>query len=155
MSRNFLMFALFIIIIGAIAFFAFRSNSLNFGKKATINGHAITLEIADSPAEQIKGLSNRNSLPENNGMLFIFGKSGTYPFWMKDMHFPIDIIFLQDNKVITIYENVPAFNTENNKKVQNLTLYSPKSPVNKVLELNAGKAKRLSIKEGDILKISL
>lgn len=61
--------------------------------------------VVDSVA-QARGLSGRESLGENKGMLFIFPESGLYPFWMKDMKFPIDIIWISEfGKVVHIKKN--------------------------------------------------
>ena len=90
-----------------------------------------------------KGLSGRNNLPEDQGMLFIFEKKGTYGFWMRDMKFPIDIIFIDDDMVVYIVENASP-----GAQTPNLTIYIPDVPVNRVLELNAGQVKKLGIKKG-------
>lgn len=59
------------------------------------NGQEIKLRVADEPEERALGLSYFKSLPQDQGMLFLFDKSDIYPFWMKDMNFPIDIIWLK------------------------------------------------------------
>lgn len=59
------------------------------------NGQEIGLRVADSAQERQLGLSYFKSLPQDQGMLFLFDKSDIYPFWMKDMNFPIDIIWLK------------------------------------------------------------
>ena len=65
--------------------------------KAIIGGENFTLEVADSRIEQVKGLSDRSSFCEKCGMLFVFDKPGDYGVWMKDMRFPIDIFWLDEN----------------------------------------------------------
>src|SRR3989338_7646161 len=68
-----------------------------------INGVEINVELASTPEARAQGLSGRASLGENEGMLFIFEKPGKYDFWMKDMNFPIDIIWLaSDLRVVYI-----------------------------------------------------
>lgn len=115
----------------------------------TINNHTFTVEVAKSSAEKEKGLSGRSSLPSNHGMYFPFDSADYYSFWMKDMQFPIDIIYISHGKVVTIFANVkPAVNPST-------TVVKPKQPADAVLELHAGSAKTYSIKEGDSIAISL
>lgn len=90
-----------------------------------------------------KGLSNRDSLCENCGMLFLFDKKENYSFWMKDMRFPIDIIWLRDDKVVDISRDI-------SHKSKNV--HSSKEKVDKVLELNANAVTRCNIEIGDKLK---
>jgi len=72
-----------------------------------IGQNCFNLEVADTDAKRIKGLSGRENLPENKGMLFVFDEAGNQCFWMKDMEFNLDIIWLNGDKKITkIKENV-------------------------------------------------
>lgn len=65
-----------------------------------IKDKILSVEIADTDEQRTLGLSNRKFLLENNGMLFVFPVSGKYFFWMKDMNFPIDIIWFDENRKI-------------------------------------------------------
>lgn len=66
----------------------------------------IKVDLALTAAEQEQGLSGRPGLAENTGMLFVFPNPGNYQFWMKDMNFPIDMIWLSsDLKVVYIEKN--------------------------------------------------
>ena len=66
----------------------------------------ISIEIAKTSAEIIKGLSGRLALAENSGLFFIFPYADKHGIWMKEMNFPIDIIWLDENlKIVTIKEN--------------------------------------------------
>lgn len=151
MNRNILIVGLILIILVVIAYFTFDSiQSLTGRKTVDLKGNKIELEIADNTEELEKGLSGRDNLAENKGMLFKFSKADRYTFWMKDMKFPIDIVFINGGKVVTIYENVKPMTDE---KSANQTLYSPKSPSDRVLELNAGQIKKFGIKEGDTIKL--
>ncbi len=72
-------------------------------KQVQIAGQRVRVDVALTSVEQEQGLSGRESLAENTGMLFVFEKPGKYPFWMKDMNFPIDIIWIgEDMKVVYI-----------------------------------------------------
>lgn len=69
----------------------------------SINGAAIDVEIADSDAERNQGLSGRESLQPDRGLLFVYPQPGFYRFWMKDMKFSIDIVWFDENfKIIDI-----------------------------------------------------
>lgn len=130
-----------------------RANFDLFTKTATVEiaGKSIKLEVADTPEKREIGLSAKRSLPEDRGMLFIFEEPSIYTFWMKDMDFPIDIIFLRNNRIVTIHESVPAPKDD----VQDLKLYPPSEAADRVIELNAGKAKEYGLKMGQELEIKL
>ena len=117
----------------------------------TVNGKTINVLLADTQKKQEKGLSGKKSLPENQGMLFVFQEADYPSFWMKEMQFPIDIIFINDTTVTTVYENVAPPADENTQ----LPLYKPTTPSDKVLELNAGQSQTLGIKPGTTLTIYL
>lgn len=114
-----------------------------------INSTSINVELADNAKLWEKGLSDRDSLADNSGMLFIFPSVHTPVFWMKNMHFPIDIIWIRDGVITAINHSVPV--QDNN--LTNLPTYSPPEPVDMVLEVLAGYAKTHSIEVGDSLTI--
>lgn len=118
-------------------------NLFGGGAEAQVGDKKITLILAKSDKDRQKGLSGRSSLLEDQGMLFIFEKKGKYGFWMRDMKFPLDIIYIDDNTVVYLFENVPT-----GGQAPNLTVYTPDTDANRVLELNAGGAKKYSIKKG-------
>jgi uncharacterized membrane protein (UPF0127 family) len=104
----------------------------------------LTLELATTSAEQTQGLSGRLSLAPDRGILFIFDQTGTYGFWMKDMHFALDFIWLDGaGKVIAIDQNISP-NTY--PKV-----FYPPTPVKYVIEVNAGWSDSNDVKVGDTL----
>jgi uncharacterized membrane protein (UPF0127 family) len=116
---------------------------------AEINGHVFSLYLAGTSQAQAIGLAKYKSIPLNYGMIFIFDKSGLYSFWMKGMQFPIDIIFISGNKVVDVFQQVPVVSNGN------LPVYTTKSKADKVLEINAGLAKKYGIKIGSEVKINL
>ena len=74
----------------------------------TVGGVNLITSLSTTPDAQSKGLAIRDSLNENEGMLFIFESPQKYSFWMKDMKFPIDIIWInQDGKIVHIEKNLP------------------------------------------------
>ncbi|OGE83874.1 MAG: hypothetical protein A3B23_01265 [Candidatus Colwellbacteria bacterium RIFCSPLOWO2_01_FULL_48_10] len=104
----------------------------------------IPVEIARDDASLQKGLSGRVSLDPEKGMLFVFPKPDIYPFWMPDMYFPIDIIWINSGYVVDITADVP-----NDFDPHNPKFYAPKTPVQYVLEVNAGFARTQNINIGD------
>ena len=72
-----------------------------------IRGQRVTLEITRTREEQTRGLSHRQSLPWNHGMLFEYDSPGFPLFWMKDMHFDIDIVWIRDSRIVDISPEVP------------------------------------------------
>ena len=146
MKKLIIVYVVLIVAVILLAIFKVGGNfSIPFLQKseAVINGTKINLIVARSEKDKIKGLSERKSLPSGEGMLFIFNKPDRYPFWMKGMLFPIDIIYLANNSVVYIVENAPAPG-----QAPNLTIYKPDQPANYVLELNSGMVGKLGIKKG-------
>jgi uncharacterized membrane protein (UPF0127 family) len=116
-------------------------------KEITIGQTHVMVTIADTDITRSHGLSNVTSLAKNEGMLFMFPQPGIYTFWMKDMKFALDFIWVNNGKVVQIDANIPApdINTPDNQ----LKLYKSKFPVDSVLEVNAGFALKSNIKVGD------
>jgi uncharacterized protein len=119
--------------------------------KVTIDNHTFSVEVATTAAQLQQGLSGRASLPKDQGMLFIFKTPARYPFWMKDMKFPLDMLFINNNKIVTIFQNVPV--PQQGKT--NLPIYAPTAPADQVLEINSGLVKQYSFKKGDAVKVTL
>jgi uncharacterized membrane protein (UPF0127 family) len=116
-----------------------------------IGGDTILVDVADDQAEQEKGLSGRPALPQHRGMLFVYPEPSRPGFWMKDMRFPIDIIWIgADSKIVAV---LPNLSPETYPSV-----FSPPeevAPVRYVLEVNAGSAGRLNWQVGDSVQIKL
>lgn len=119
--------------------------------EVTINGRTFKVEVADTQEEREIGLSKKRSLPRDQGMLFVFDTPDYYSFWMKEMEIPIDMIYIDNNKVVSVYENVQAPKEENSP----LPLYKPTVPADRVLEINAGLSKEYNIKPGDTAQIKI
>lgn len=135
-----------VVIILALAKFNGFGFISSFGSKtASINNHTYNLLLANDDKSRQVGLSNRKSLDQNQGMLFVFPKKGIYSFWMKDTQIPLDIIFINDDKVVHIIKN--ATPQAGNKGT--LPIYTPPSEGNYVLEINGGQSDKYKIKNGD------
>ena len=121
-------------------------------KEVSIGGAALLAEVADDEAERKIGLSGRPYLSENEAMLFVFPeKTSGAGFWMKDMKFPIDIVWIDDNKVVKIDKSVQP---EPGVPDEQLKLYHPETPVNYVLEVKAGFSDKNGLKVGDTIVIN-
>lgn len=106
------------------------------------------IEIVDESEERIRGLSGRESIPDDYGMLFVFLLPDNYGFWMKDMKVAIDIIWLSDDGMILgVDENVtPDTYPES---------FYPPRPVRYVLETRAGLVKERGWHVGTVLDLPL
>ncbi len=112
---------------------------------ATINNQTYNLLIAKDDKSRQIGLSKRKSLDQKQAMLFIFDKKGIYSFWMKDTQIPLDMIFINDNKIVYIVKNAKP--EKNNKG--SLPIYTPPTESNYVLEVNGGQSDKFNFKNGD------
>lgn len=107
------------------------------------DGHSWCAEIVQSDTAKNQGLSGRESLSAGSAMLFPFPEASRYQFWMKDMKFDIDMVWIEDAEIVDITRNV----AHPEKQVDEATLprYTPKTPVNFVLEVAKGEASSLAI----------
>jgi hypothetical protein len=115
-------------------------------KMLRINQNQYEVEVVSSLISQARGLSGRESIAGNEGMLFVFTESKVQTFWMQGMRFPIDIVWINNGKVIGMTTDVPY--------VPQTKQYSSPSPANMVLELKAGTVIRDQIMVGDEIKIA-
>ncbi len=120
-------------------------------KEIEISSNKISVEIADTQEKRNRGLGGRESLAPNEGMLFIFANADKYSFWMKGLKFPLDFVWIREDKVVDLMENIPA--PAPGQKDETLPIYQPKEAIDKVLELPAGSIQRLNIKVGDTIQI--
>lgn len=137
------------VLIILIIAFVLVINLLPKTPRAEINGHVFSLDVAETSQEQELGLAKYKSIALDHGMIFIFDRPDYYSFWMKDMKFPIDIIFIRSNKVVDLFNKVPVSPDEN------LPVYITRTKADKVLEINAGLANKYNIKIGTLVKISI
>jgi uncharacterized membrane protein (UPF0127 family) len=114
------------------------------GQTVTINGHSIAVELETTEDEWYQGLSGRTSLAPQTGMLFVFNKEGRWSMWMKDMLFPIDMIWItRDKHIVKIQENATPDSYTNGQ-----TMFQPDQDVLYVLEVPAGTVKEYGITVG-------
>jgi uncharacterized membrane protein (UPF0127 family) len=116
-------------------------------------GHVVDVEIAATAAEREHGLSDRDALPQDAGMLFDMEQVSTPDFWMKDMRFPLDLVWIDARKRIAgiTFDVQPQPGAPDAA----LRLYRAPSPIRYVLEVNAGAAQRLGLVSGSTVKFDL
>lgn len=113
------------------------------------DGTKITAEIADEPKEQELGLSFRDGLGTNDGMLFVFGYEDNWAFWMKDMRIPIDMIWVNtQGKIVHVQKNAQPCE-------EGCDSYIPPAPAKYVIEVNSGFSEKHGLKIGDSVEIKL
>lgn len=112
-------------------------------KTIEISGQRIIVEIAATPQALYQGLSGRSELKAGHGMLFDFSESGERIFVMRDMLFPLDIIFINQGRITKIAANLPP------EGRAPLIRYSSDGPADQVLELKAGYASERGFQVGD------
>lgn len=111
------------------------------------DGFVVRVEIAANDELRAQGLMYRDQLRPGTGMLFFFPQDGEYPFWMKNTHIPLDMIWIDSGKRIGhIAHDVPPC------KVENCPSYPPHAIARYVLEVAAGVAKAHRLKDGDALR---
>jgi hypothetical protein len=138
---------LILICLALILFFLTPRTDKNHQIKIKINQSIIDAEVADNPLARYRGLSNRPDLCEKCGMLFVFPIKVTQIFSMRRMIFPLDIIWLDGNKIIKIDKNLLPEDADYKHT------YSSSAPSNRVLEVNAGFCDKNNINVNDEITI--
>lgn len=108
----------------------------------------VTVELARSVHEKVRGLSGRTELRPGRGMLFVYEQAQPIGIWMKDMRFPLDIIWIRDNRIVHVEKNAPPLVPSGPERVYTATGEA-------VLEVPAGFADRQKIRVGDRVKVDL
>lgn len=107
-----------------------------------IDGKELRVEVANTSKKRIRGLAERENMGDISGMLFDFPVFGKHGIWMKDMNFPIDIVWLNNAKIVDISPNVsPELGTD--------FIFYPRENANYVLELPANFTKENDLQIGE------
>jgi uncharacterized membrane protein (UPF0127 family) len=114
----------------------------------TAGTNTINSELALTDNQRDTGLGGRSCIGPEQSMLFVFKKPDYYPFWMKDMKFPIDIIWINQNKTVNKVEADVSPSTYPRS-------FTNTQPSMYVLEIQAGLAQQLNITEGTSLQFNL
>jgi len=117
----------------------------NAPEQAIIGGHTFVLEVANDGNTRSQGLSRRQLLAENAGMLFVFETEAFHKFWMKEVHFPLDLLFISaDGKIVDIQH----METESGILDADLSIYESPARVPFALEILGGKVDELGLESG-------
>jgi uncharacterized protein len=115
----------------------------------TINQTVFRVDIVDKIQEQRIGLSGRDNLAQDQGMLFLFPDKHIRNFWMPNMNFAIDLLWIDDNTIIGYEQNMlPA-------TPDSIITYKSPQPVDKVLEIPTGSINKFDFNIGDKVNINL
>lgn len=122
-----------------------QGQELPITAQAEIGSQMIQLEVAQTPQQQATGLMYRPTLADDRGMLFSFDPPRPVSFWMKNVEFPLDMVFIRDGEVRAIAAEAPPCRSEP------CPVYGPNEPVDQVIELRGGRAAELGLQVGDPL----
>jgi len=147
-KKNFIKWILFVLLVFFLGLNFFNSKNTeeiqpiqNVGY-VKLGGISIAVELALTPESQAQGLSGRDRLGENEGMLFVFDRPDKYSFWMKDMNFPIDIIWIgEDLQIIYIKKNATPESFPE--------AFTPNTKAKYILEVISGFSENNNLREGD------
>lgn len=140
--NNFFLLSCFLIIIGAGLFLYFQDRQGQ--NRVCFERLCFNVELARTQDEQLRGLMEREKIEENEGMLFIFEKEDFYPIWMKNMRFPLDIIWLdQSGEVVYLQKNALPCVTDD------CEIFWPIQKASYVLEVNAGVIDMTDVEVGE------
>lgn len=146
MKKYYWLFLIIVIIIMIIiGIFSIRSNN-HSNAMVLINDHQFSVEVASTESQREQGLMNRTELNVDSGMLFKFPKSDIYTIWMKNTKIPLDVIWINDDKIVEIATLDP-------QTTDDIPQQTAQSKANYILEINAGLADQYNFKIGD--KVSL
>lgn len=118
---------------------------INLKPSVIINKKPLTVEVAMTQSQHWQGLSSRDKLAENTGMLFLFNDVDSRIFYNQDLKFPIKVIWINGEKIVGI-SDLPVDTGEN-------TLVHSPEPIDKVLEISNQTFKNINIKNGEQIKI--
>lgn len=136
---NSVIFGVFFICIAVVVFFWTQGDA----SRLTIGGHDYKATVARTEAARERGLSGTDNLPTNEAMLFIFPRDAEWSIWMKDMKYPIDIVWLDTaKKVVHLVKDAKPESYPN-------TIFRPGVTTRYVIELASGTIERTGIKIGD------
>lgn len=112
----------------------------------------VNVEIARTPAEQAKGAIGRPSLGERDGILFAYDRSDRYAIWMKGMNFPLDMLWIENGRVVDIGRDLPPVPA--GTPDASIPRWRPDNPARYILAVNAGFAKRHGIEVGTPVQLT-
>ena len=124
-------------------------NQSEYNQRLQVGIKIINVKIASTPEEMRQGLSGSKKLADDEGMLFDFKTPQNVNFWMKNMTFDLDIIWIKNKKIVGISADVPHPTSSSSP----LPFYSPPQPVDMVLEVVSGWSKKYGIEVGESINL--
>ena len=119
-----------------------RETSSTYARTVFVAGAPVRVEVANTPEKRVQGLSDRDRIAENQGMLFVFEESGRYPIWMRNMRFSLDVYWINNNgTIVDIWHNA---HPESYPKI-----YEPSADAKYILEVVAGFSEVYNVEVGD------
>ena len=112
--------------------------------KMPIGSKTYTLEVADTIATREHGLMERDSMPADHGMIFVFPDVAERGFWMKHTRFPLEILYVDENGRVVHWATMQPYD---------LTNIPSNGAAKYAIELNVGSVKDSGVKVGDTLSI--
>ena len=123
----------------------YQTAKVSIGDKVTV-----AVQVAKTSKQVTQGLSGRQPLGETNGMLFVMGASDQWTFWMKDMLFDLDFIWINHGQVVGVSKQIShPLRGETPATVQ------PLIPADQVLEVNAGFVDQYNVQTDDVVRINI
>ncbi|MFZ5376345.1 MAG: DUF192 domain-containing protein [Patescibacteria group bacterium] len=163
MKINWLIVIIIVILLAGSGFFAFgffqpkRATLATFQQiqdgskiKIKLGKQVIEVEVANTDTSRTQGLSDRQEIG-SDGLLFVFDKPDQYRFWMKQMRFGLDFIWLADQKIVEITRDVPP--PVEGQQLQFLDIYQPAVPADMMIEVAAGQAEKWGLEVDQELKL--
>lgn len=156
MRPRFFVLLFIFIFLAVLGLFLLEKNGKGGGKNAvlvqqketsiTFKNATVRAETADTPASRIRGLSGHAPLGGGEGMWFDFGVFGLHGIWMKEMLFPLDILWFNENLQLVYVK-------ENAKPSSYPEVFTPSSPARFVLEVPAGFVKKNGVVLGETVSV--
>ncbi len=132
---------------------AVQSSPAIEGPVVRVGKAVFPVELALTAEQRRQGLSGRETLPSGTGMLFVYQQERQYSFWMKEMRFPLDMVWIgADCTVVDLTLGAPI--PEPDQTLEQLPRFSPVRPTQYVLEINAGESVAGDIEPGDLVEFA-
>ncbi len=145
-NKSRLFFGVPLVLFGVIAIFNGVTSMFEDSIRLLAPNGSVAVEVMNTSEQRAKGLSGRDSLKDSEGMLFVFDETSTENcFWMRDMKFSIDMVWLsEDKEVVTVKSDVSASTYPDT--------FCPDTPAKYGLEVRAGRAGQLGIATNTVLR---
>ena len=135
-------------LLGPLACTASRDSDAEYGRaRVEIRGHSLEALVARTPEQRSLGLGKRDGLPPGLGMLFPYASPSRHGFWMAQMRFDIDIVWIREGRIVDLTLGIP------HDLPAPLPTYRPRHPADLVLEVRAGVAEEAGWRVGDPVRL--